>query len=188
MQLVNHRLKKAAPLLILLLISLSITLPFMSPSLSLRQANADTRANPPHFTAHFLQQNGHAAPLILKLNLQPGGGSTLTRASVLDSRLSVETPIPITPFFISVLAQEVSEQEKVFERWAPRPPEAVHPQCREKLKLALQRGKQKGEWAFCLDNPDQDPQARVALRWLNFVDESLRTQVHPRIRNEQKKR
>ena len=88
---------------------------------------------------------------------------------------------------ILIFAQEVRQQEKPFERWKPRARAAVPAQCRQVLELSLRDGVHSGTWFYCVDLAEKDPQAAVARRWLNFVDESLRNQIHPKIREQRPK-
>jgi len=136
------------------------------------------------FRAKFLFSNAHSIPLLLEVGLSKG---SQVDAYILDSRLSADTKIPVAPWIASLLFKEVQEQEKVFLKWKKRPKAGRAKDCRDKLELSLVVGEKTGAWSYCVDAEVKDPQAQVARRWLNFVDQSLRDQVHPVVDRARKK-
>jgi hypothetical protein len=136
------------------------------------------------FHARFLVSNAHSVPLLLELGLKT---KQKTESFILDSRISTESKIAVAPWIPSVIAQEVREQEKVFARWKERKKDQRLASCRETLELTLVDGSNSGTWHYCIDITEKDPQAQVARRWLNFVDQSVREQINPNIESARRK-
>jgi hypothetical protein len=122
----------------------------------------------------------------MEIRLEPAQDPSAARSFAKDSRVLNGKPVEISNLPALFLRSEYQRgRSTLLQRKPVNGGASENPECREKLILAVKDREKSEKWQFCTAIGIKDPATDLARSWLNFADQTLKTQLRIKLREVQ---